>query len=327
VPNLDIIGWFDHCNGSIDLHQAMKKHGKTKIARENQHLIIGPWSHSGRGARKAGDIDFGPSAVFNIAQAEIRWFDYWLKGKTNGVDDDAPVKIFIMGLNQWRDEMEWPPKGTKNMEFFLNSGGNANTPAGDGKLSVKPSRESTPDHYTYDPNDPVPTLWTKALFTVPADQKPLASRHDILVYQTEPLQETLEVIGYPEVTIYAASSAPDTDFFARLIDVAPDGTARDLASGMVRASFRDSLEKPKFLKPGKVTQFNFKLRPTANAFQPGHRIRLDITSSDFPNYERNHNTAADQNADEKLDIARQTIFHDAKYKSKLVLPVMRNHTK
>lgn len=322
VPNLDIIGWFDHCNGSIDLHQAMIKQGRTKAARQGQRMIIGPWGHASRGKSKVGDFDFGPAAALNVAQTEIRYFDYWLKKESNGVDKDAPVRIFIMGANRWRDESEWPLKRARPMELFLASNGDANTPAGGGKLLDKPPAASGQDDYRYDPRDPVPTLWKKISFMVPTDQRPLANRRDILVYQSAPLDTPLEVTGYPEVQLYAASSAPDTDFFARLIDVSPDGTAREVAMGMVRARYRNSSNKPKLLKPGQVTCFKIKLRPTANEFQPGHRIRLDITSSDFPNYDRNHNTAADQNADAILVIADQTVRHGGRWKSKLILPVI-----
>ncbi len=322
VPNLDIVGWFDHCNGSIDLHRAMIKQGRTKSARDGQQLIIGPWNHNGAGNRKVGTIDFGPAAALDIAETEIRWFDYWLKGQRNGVNQQAPVKIFVMGANRWRNEERWPPKRARQTEWFLTGAGHANTPAGDGRLVSKPPVSSLSDHYRYDPRDPVPTLWTSNLFTLPADQRPLAQRQDILVYQTEPLAEPLEVTGCPEVVLYAASSAPDTDFFARLIDVAPDGVARDVAMGMVRARYRDSLSKPKLLRLGEVTRFTIRLRPTSNEFLAGHRIRLDITSSDFPNYDRNHNTGADQNADATLVVAGQTVHHGARYKSKLILPVI-----
>jgi putative CocE/NonD family hydrolase len=152
------------------------------------------------------------------------------------------------------------------------------------------------------------------------DQRPLAKRQDILVYQTDPLKEPLEVTGHPEVELYASSSAPDTDFFVRLIDVAPDGLARDVAAGMVRARYRHSLEKPEFLEPGRVTKFVIRMGPTSNEFRPGHRIRLDVTSSDFPNYDRNHNTAADPNADAALAVARQTVYHGGPHASKVVLP-------
>ncbi|MEQ1862254.1 MAG: CocE/NonD family hydrolase [Chthoniobacteraceae bacterium] len=321
VPNLDIVGWFDHCNDSIELHQAMREHGKTATARDGQRLIIGPWSHSGRGKRKQGGVDFGPEADFNTAQAEVRWFDHRLKGEANGVDRDAPVKIFIMGANRWRDEREWPPRRAQPRTLFLASAGHANTPSGDGQL-IERAAVAGSDRFRYDPRDPVPTLWTKALFTVPADQRPLAQRKDILVYQSAPLDAPLEVTGYPELILHASSSAPDTDFFARLIDVAPDGVSRDIAMGMVRARYRDGLERPKLLTPGEPTELRIKLRPTSNEFAPGHRIRLDITSSDFPNYDRNHNTAADPNADATLEVADQTIHHGAARASRLILPVI-----
>jgi putative CocE/NonD family hydrolase len=321
APNLDIVGWFDHCNDSIELHQAMRRAGKTEAARNGQRLIIGPWSHASRGNRKQGGVDFGPSATVNLAETEIRYFDHWLKGKTNGVNRDAPVRLFVMGANTWRDEQEWPPTRATPRTLYLDSAGKANTPGGDGKLSGQAPGAGR-DTYRFDPNDAVPTLWSAAMFTLPADQSPLAKRQDILVYQTEPLSAPMEVTGYPEVILHASSSAPDTDFFARLIDVAPDGTNRDIASGMVRARYRNGLDKPKLLEPGEVIEYRIRLRPTSNAFQPGHRIRLDITSSDFPNYDRNHNTAADPNADAKLLMAEQTVLHGGAHPSRLVLPVI-----
>lgn len=321
VPNLDICGWFDHCNDGIEMHQAMRRVGKTEVAREGQRLVIGPWSHTGSGGRKVGKVDFGKEAALDTKQLELRWFDHWLKGKATGVEKDAPVKIFVMGANRWRDEAEWPPKRAKAFAFHLHSNGKANTPAGDGSLLAETPAAGS-DSYRYDPNDPAPTLWGASMFTTPADQAPLAKREDILVYQTEPLKAALEVTGYPEVVLHAASSAPDTDFFARLIDVAPDGTNRDIASGMVRARYRHGLDKPALLMSGEVAEYRIKLRPTSNEFQPGHRIRLDITSSDFPNYDRNHNTAADQNADVTLETAVQTIHHGGKMDSRLILPVI-----
>ena len=321
VPNLDIVGWFDHCNDSIELHQAMRRVGRTEVARNGQRLIIGPWSHSGRGKSKVGGIDFGKSAALDLAQTEIRYFDYWMKDNANGVNKDAPVRIFVMGANQWRDEQEWPPRRAQAHTLYLHSEGKANTPAGDGRL-VSELPSAAHDGYRYDPHDPVPTLWSAAMFTLPADQAPLAKRKDILAFQTEPLSAAMEVTGYPEVILHAGSSTPDTDFFVKLIDVAPDGTNRDIASGMVRARYRDGLDKPTLLQPGEVIEYRIKLRPTSNQFQPGHRIRLDITSSDFPNFDRNHNTAADQNADARLEVAEQTIHHGGAKPSRLILPVI-----
>lgn len=322
VPNFDVVGWYDHCNGSIELHHKMVAEGYTEVARRGQRLVIGPWSHNGRGNPQQGKINFGAAAAMDLTPAEIRWFDYWLKGEANGVDRDAPVRIFVMGANRWRDEPHWPPERAVSRELFLTSGGRSNTPGGDGRLAAARPAGEGKDRYRYDPRDPVPTLWTPRLFTVPADQRELAARQDILVYQTEPLAEPIEVTGCPEVVLHASSSAPDTDFFARLIDVSPDGAAIDVAQGMVRARYRRGLNRPAVLKPGEPTRFVIRLRPTSNLFQSGHRIRLDITSSDFPNYDRNHNTAADQNADATLETAEQTILHGPAYESKLVLPVI-----
>lgn len=320
VPNLDIVGWYDHCNGDMLLHRTMVKEGKTATARQGQRIVIGPWGHSSRGQRKFGVVDFGPAAEMKLHDAEIRFFDHWLKGQDNGVAQEAPVKIFVMGTNQWRDEQAWPLARAQRYELFLNADGPANTPGGKGRLVREMPSQTGQDQYRYDPRDPVPTLFGPNLFTVTADQKPLALRQDILVYQTEPLAEPLEATGNPEVELYASSSAPDTDFFVRLIDVAPDGLARDISLGMVRARYRDSLDKPKLLQSGQLIKYTIRMNPTSNVFLPGHRIRLDITSSDFPNYDRNHNTAADQNSDAQLVVAEQSIHHGGATASRLVLP-------
>lgn len=323
VPNFDVVGWFDHCNGSIGLHRKMVAEGKTEIARRRQRLVIGPWSHTGRGGTKVGEIDFGADARFNVRGEEIRWFDYWLKGNPNGIDKEPSVRIFVMGRNKWRSEQEWPLKRETRRKFFLSGNGSANTPSGNGSLIVdRPGARNAKDTYAYDPSDPVPTLWDHRQFTVPADQKPLEKRRDILVYQTEPLKRPLEVTGYPKVTIHASSSASDTDFFARLIDVSPDGVARDISMGMVRASKRNGIARNELLDPGESTQFVITLNPTSNLFKPGHRIRLDITSSDFPNFDRHHNTAGNQNTDARLVVARQTVHHGPKFQSHLDLPVI-----
>jgi len=323
VPNLNVVGWHDHCNGDMLLDKTMFAEAATETARKGTRLVIGPWSHAGRGSRnRFGNIDFGPNARLVLAALEIRWFDYWLKGKDNGIDKTAPVRIFVMGDNHWRDEQQWPLDRAKPQTLFLTSGGNANTPSGDGALvSDAPPTPGT-DQYTFDPGKTVPSLHGPALFTIPTDQRPLADRQDILVYQTKPLDHRLEVTGNPVVELCAASSAPDTDWFVRLIDVAPDGLARDVSQGMVRARYRNALDEPELIEPGKVVKYTIRMNPTSNAFLPGHRIRLDITSSDFPNYDRNHNTAADQNADAKLAIAEQTVHHGGTHPTRIVLPVI-----
>jgi putative CocE/NonD family hydrolase len=320
VANLDVVGWYDHCNGDMLLYRTMVERGRTEAARRGQRIVIGPWSHSARGERRYGDIDFGPEAVVDIAALEIRWFDHWLKGKSNGVESEAPVRLFVMGANRWRDEREWPLRRARPMRLFLGGSGRANGPSADGRLVADAPARPAEDHFRCDPRDPVPSLHGQALFTMSTDQRPLASRADILVYQTEPLDADVEVTGNPEVELFAASSAPDTDFFARLIDVAPDGLARDVALGMVRARYRHSRSDPEPLTPGTITRFAIRLGATANLFRAGHCIRLDVTSSDFPNYDRNHNTAADPNADPTLRVADQTVYHGSGHASQLILP-------
>jgi putative CocE/NonD family hydrolase len=320
VPNLNLCGWYDHCNGSIDLHTAIVERGGSDIARNESVLIIGPWSHSTLGARKQGDIDFGPDAALDISQLQRDWFGRWLGQEP--AKEWPRVKLFVMGSNAWREFSHWPPQEySATKHFFLESGGAAQTPQGNGSLTDSPPTREGNDHYEYDPRNPVPTLWTKQMFTVPADQRELAQRQDILVYQSPALRQSVETIGYPEVVLHASSSCPDTDFFARLIDVDGDGRAIDVTSGMVRARYRQGLDKPELLRPGEVTRFSIRLRPTAHRFLAGHRIRLDITSSDFPNYDRNHNTAADQNADAQLVTAWQGVHFGGQHLSQLSLPV------
>jgi putative CocE/NonD family hydrolase len=317
IPNLFIYGWYDFTLGDILLFQKMIKEAKTEVARRGSRIIVGPWSH-GDPRRSIWKVDFGPNAVLDKIAVQIRWFDYWLKGKQNGVDKDAPVKIFVMGDNIWRDEQYWPLERTKERILYIISDGHANTPSGDGELVEKEPASSDTDRYTYDPKHPVPSLYWGRMG--PTDQRRLANRQDILVYQTEPLTERIEVTGSPVVELYASSSAPDTDWFVRLIDVYPDGLALDVSHGFLRARYRNGLDKPKLIKPGAIVKYTILMRPTSNAFLPGHRIRLDITSSDFPDYDRHHNTAANQNADATLLTARQTIFHGGGQATRIILP-------
>jgi uncharacterized protein len=315
-----VTGWYDHVNCCILNYTGMVKNGRTERARKGQRLVIGPWNHATFGERKTGDIDFGPRALFDMRGAMIRWFDHWLKGTQNGVDKDPPVKIFMMGENRWRSEKEWPPSRATDLALYLSSNGDANTPFGDGRLSTEPPTTVAMDKYSYDPRDPVMTIYGPKNFTVPADQRIQDHRRDILVYRTAPLTEEVEAVGYPRAVLYASSSAPDTDFFARLIDVHPGGEARDLCNGLVRARFRKSLRRPTFLKPGEVVEFPITLGPVAIRFKKGHSIRVDITSSDFPSYDRNHNTRKDNNFDAELKTADQTVYSGPDFPSRLILP-------
>jgi putative CocE/NonD family hydrolase len=320
VPNLDFSGWYDHCNGTMAHLQLMQKNARTASARDATRLVIGPWNHGGLGKRQFGDIDFGPEAEVDLQHAMIRWFDRWLKDLPNETQDEPAVRYFVMGENTWRSSTTWPPPDTVETEFALSSDGTDVGPSGSGTLGAAPT-DGNSDSFTYDPRDPVPTLWCRTLFTEPSNRRKLEHRADILYYRTPPLTEDIEIAGYPVVHLHASSSSPDTDFFARLIDEHPDnGPAIEICYGMIRARYRNGLDKEDLLEPNTVYEFAIRLGATANRFHKGHRIRLEITSSDYPNHDRNHNVGRNDLADTELRIAEQRIFHGRTHTSRLVLP-------
>ena len=252
----------------------------------------------------------------------LEWFDHWLKGAQNGAMDRPPARLYVIGADRWRTADEWPPSNTFDMELFLHSGGSANTPAGDGSLSpISPAAEPA-DVFTYDPRDPVMTLYDANGHDAPRDHRLLKHRRDLLVYQTDPMEQGVEICGYPKVSLWAASSAIDTDFIVRLIDVHPDGFAQNISYGIVRARWRNGFELPEPLSPGVPTEFEIAMLPTSALFKPGHRIRLDVTSSDFPNFDRNHNTGGDDWRESALELAHQTVLHNTDHASRLFLPVI-----
>lgn len=321
VPNLDFSGYFDHCNGTIDHLAGMQQSGATQVAREQTKLILGPYNHGGFGTRKFGEIDFGPNAEWDKTDIMIRWFDHWLRGVDNGVDREPPLRYFVMGSAKWKSAQTWPVPGTTPTEYFLHSSGSARPLEKCGGLSREKPGEEPADAYTFDPRDPTPTLWTVKLFTLPSDRRKLEYREDIVYYCTEPLEEEVEIVGHPEVVLYAASSARDTDFFARLVDEDPDGQALEICYGMVRARHRNSWTEEELIEPGEVVEYRIRLGATACRFLKGHRIRLEICSGDFPNHDRNHNTGGDDLAEMQMQPAEQTVWHTGEFASRLVLPV------
>ena len=315
-------GWYDRLSRTVDLFRGMREKGATEKARNSQRLIVGPWTHTNTLTRKTGDVDFGPEAEVDYFSLIVPWFDYWLRGVQNGVMDRPPVRLFVMGSNRWRDEEAWPLVRAQPTDFYLRSRGQANTPQGDGVLSLEPQPDGIADGYTYDPRDPVMSLFSYSGHDEPHDHRVLDRRQDVLVYQTNPLERPIEVTGVPVLKVYATSTAPDTDFIARLVDVHPDGFAQNLCYGIVRARFREGLDQPNLMNPGEVYRFVVELLPTSILFKAGHRIRLDISSSDFPNFDRNHNTGQEDWAHLELRPAKQTIFHDASRPSCLTLPIV-----
>jgi putative CocE/NonD family hydrolase len=286
-------------------------------------VVVGPWGHTDNLTSKVGEFDFGPTAALDHHTLLLDWFDHWLKGRPTGVLDEPPVRYFVMGRNAWRAAQTWPPAGTQTQARFLASAGRANTAYGDGRLLLQPASGTAPeDHYAYDPRDPVPTIWPLGDQNEPLDHRPLDTREDLLVYVSEPLAAPLEIAGDPVVILHAASSARDTDFIARLANVHPDGVVQPLCAGIVRARYRAGFDQPpRLLTPDEAETYRIQLSPIAHCFLPGHRIRLEVTSSDFPNYDRNHNTGGDDFGDPTLIVAHHHVLHSDAHPSRIELPV------
>ncbi len=320
VPALHTTGWFDcFLAGSIANFTGMRRHAPTERARRGQKLIVGPWFHGPFTTRTThvGEVDFGSQAGIDFQAVQWRWFDHWLKGADTGMLDEPPVRLFVMGENAWRDEREWPLARTRWTPWYLH---------GDGGLSTEPPADEPPDAYTYDPADPVPTLGgcllpygiTPGMF----DQRSVEDRPDVLVYTSAPLEKDLEVTGPVSVELWASSSAVDTDFTAKLVDVHPDGRAFNLCDGIVRARYRASRSEPALLTPGAVYAFRIDLWATSNVFRAGHRLRLHVSSSSFPHFDPNPNTGLPLGGDEPFVTARQRVFHDPVHPSHVMLPVI-----
>jgi uncharacterized protein len=329
VPALHIAAWYDiFLGGSLRNYQGLKLHAGTQEARKGQQLLVTIGGHAG-GGRKIGEVDYGLEALkFDETEITLRWYDFLFKGIKNDFASTKPVKIFVMGLNQWREEDDWPLSRANNTKYFLHSRGPANSSSGSGTLSTSIPTSESPDKFTYDPAMPVPTVGGPLccdgahLAPGPIDQRTVESRNDVLVYSTPPLDHDLEVTGPIRLELFASSSAVDTDFTAKLVDVSPDGTAINLTEGILRARFRDSHEFSTPLVEGKIYPFSIDLWATSNVFRVGHRIRLEISSSNFPRFDRNLNNGKSAATSAKLVIATNTILHDATHPSALTLPVV-----
>jgi putative CocE/NonD family hydrolase len=329
IKGLHAGGWHDlFLKGSIENYIGMRKSAPTEDARAGQRLIVGPWAHAATSREgKIGDVVFGSGAVLNMNQVIVEWFDYALKGRQNAFSSGAPVRIFVMGENVWRDEQEFPPARAEQTRYFLHSTRGAGSLAGDGRLAADPPRQESPDRFLYDPQNPVPTVGGRLCCGAeippgPFDQRPIENRADVLVFSTPTLEREIEVTGYITLELYAASSAVDTDFTALLADVSPDGYARFLTDGIVRARYRNSTGKAELIEPGKVYKYVVDMWATSNVFKAGHSIRLYVSSSNFPRFDRNLNTGEPILGASRMVKANQTIYHDAEHPSALVLPVI-----
>src|SRR5215472_3707728 len=348
TPAIHFTGAYDSWGASV----ANLNFPALRAAKQSpQRLVVGPWTHGQQALSYAGIAEFDPDAALDMSQIQLRWFDRWLKGEPNGAERDPPVRIFVMGGGDghktpegrlfvgghWRDEIDWPLRSAQPTAFYLQGGGG---------LSAAPPGVATPSSYRFDPRRPAPTLggnissqrdltMAGAQFQVcrrdlwPCeDDRPIAERDDVLVFQTEPLAAPLQIIGPLTVKLWASSDGPDTDFTAKLVDIwppsgdFPEGAAINIGDGILRARYRDSLTAPTMLEPGRPYELTIELYPTALVFGAGHRIRLDISSSNFPRFDVNPNTGEPLNANTAWRVATNTIFHDADHPSRIIFPVV-----
>ncbi len=328
VPCFHAGGWYDmYCGSLFTSFNMMRNKGGSQAAQEGQHVFCGPWVHGSNLLPVTGALNFGPSAGGLAASAQARqlaFFDRYVKGQ----DVEIPaVRYFVMGLNQWRDTDAWPLRQTIWQRYFLSSRGRANTAAGDGLLTPDAPGSQPADRYYYDPLDPVPTVGGRSLggklTPGPFDQSRVEKRQDVLCYTTAPLEADLEVTGPIKVHLSAATSVRDTDFVAKLIDVYPDGAAYNVVEGVLRARFRHGLLNPSPVTPGEVQLYVIDLASVSIVFRKGHQMRLDITSSNFPRFDRNMNTGNLFGEDAEGVIAEQTVFHDTVHASYVKLPVIK----
>lgn len=316
VPALNIGGWYDvFLRSTIGSYVTMRERALTEEARNGQRLIIGPWPHGWNQKTTTGQVDFGPEALIDAEALQLSWFDHWLKGEP--LPELAPVRIFVMGQNQWRDEQEWPLARTQYQNWYLHAGGGLSPEA--------PAADAKAMSYRYDPADPVPTLGGNIMRPAlrgPFDQAPLDDRKDILRFVSEPFAAPLELTGPIRAVLYASSSATDTDFMAKLSVVKRDGRAINLVDGVLRARFREGFATEVLLEPGAVTRFDIDLWATSYRLDAGDRLRVDVSSSNFPRLARNLNTGAPFAKTSAMQVARQTVYLQQGQASHLVLPVI-----
>ncbi len=334
VPSFWFASWYDvSVAPNLALFNHVRNNSKDKEIRDNQYLVIAPTLHCGFtratentvvGERSVGD------ARLNYEEQIYSWFDLWLKEEQNDFREKTPrVQYYTMGINKWQAAETWPPKSVKMVSYYLSSNGMANDP-GNGKLvTTKPKAKETPDSFTYDPMNPVTSLGGNVCCTGNAvqggafDQQEIEKRDDILVYTTEPLKEGIEVSGFIETTLFVSSSAKDTDFTVKIIDVYPDGTAYNLDETIQRARYREGYEKEVFMEEGKVYELQLTPMATSNYFKKGHSIRIEISSSNFPRFARNLNTGGNNFDESEGVIANNSIHHSRENASVIKIPVIK----
>jgi hypothetical protein len=347
VPAYHVTGWYDSWGTQV----ANMNYVQLAKTKKHQRLIVGPWTHGGQGQSFSGIAEFGPDAALDMNAFRQRWFDRWLKGEANGVDREPPVRLFIMGGGdarktpdgrlfvggRWRDEREWPLARAVPTSYYLH---------GDGRLATDLPGDTPPTRYQFDPRHPVPTIGGNVSsegVLMPrgaqdqrctpdhwlcTDSLPLSARSDVLVFQTPPLERDLEVTGRLVVTLWASSDGPDTDFTAKLVDVYPpshdfpNGVDLNVGDSIVRARYRGFAKAATMLEPGKAVELTIEMYPTALVFKQGHRIRVDISSSNFPRFDVNPNTGEPLGQQRQWRVATNAVYHDPQHPSRIVLPVV-----
>lgn len=327
VPALHWGAWYDFfMPGAIRNYTGLKAHGGSEAARKGQRLVISTGGHAGVG-RRIGAIDFGQESDFDFIAYGLRWFDWVLKGIDDGIAEEKPVRLFIMGTNVWRNEEDWPLARAQPTRYYLHSGGKANALLGDGVLSTNAPAAEPPDQYIYDPANPTPTYGgyiasPAGIGAGPQDQRAIESRDDILVYTTPAFAHDTEITGPIILELHVSSSAVDTDFTGKLVDVWPNGFAQNLCEGILRVRYRHSMEKPELMNPGQVYPLTIDLGATANVFLAGHRLRLEVASANFPRFSRNPNTGEQPETARSGIKATNTVYHSHIHPSALVLPLI-----
>jgi uncharacterized protein len=331
VPVFSLGAWYDiFLGGTLRNYVRLKKEAGTEEARRGQKLMVYVGGHAGGSdSKKVGAVDFGQKLPFNFNEVVLSWYDALLRGQTSAASAEKRVKIFVMGKNEWREEDDWPLARAQSTKYYLHSAGAANTGSGDGTLStVAPGTEKA-DQFTYDPSDPVPTLGGPLCCGPfppsglgPQDQSKAESRSDVLVFTTPALTKDLEVTGPVALELYVSSSALDTDFTGKLVDLWPNGFTQNLTEGILRLRYRNSQEKPELAKPGETYHITVDLWATCNVFLAGHKLRLEVSSSNFPRFDRNLNTGEEQAAGTRMSKATNVIYHEKAHPSALVLPLV-----
>lgn len=330
IPIMQLTGWWDRLVGTVNTYKKAVDSAPPTLAGQHR-LIIGPWGHSPTEFHgRIGPVDYGPDADREMWQLLKRWFDLHLKGIDDGIQGEDPVQVFVLGEDKWRGDKSWPPPQASEQAFYLSANGSANTIHGDGALSVtSPEQEqggaasddADSDQFTYDPRDPLMSLMSADSQMIPVDQSPHDSRTDTLVYETLPATSELELVGVPRLILWASTDGLDTDWTAKLALVDEAGLAVNLTYGILRAQYRNGFDNPELLTPGEAYEFVVPLNPVGIRILPGQRLRLYVSSSDFPNFDRNHNTGAPFWSDRELRTAQQTVYHSAAMPSRLLLPV------